>query len=283
MDPVTYRPPSWTLPPRERAQLRSIVVDALSELEPVAVTHDSPGDIARKLRDGFAVREQYREQLVDFGEATATEPLRDTVFAALVLRPRGERSSDGANRYGDVRVTWSPRLLERATISPVLSGGPGEWEQSGGGLRAGTIADLPDVLVDTLVALHGDEPYGGAWGRPDGRIERALAAPPDVARRSVRRMLTSERYRTMPAEVLLRGATPTRDAIESVAILDRPPPSWWSSPGAVHPTDEELRTQRDSIRTWASAKRVPLTDELSERDSTAGSVAPPATDGAPVT
>ncbi len=259
-----YVPPTWTLPSPERSKLRGIVVEALQDLEPVAITHHSPGGTAKGLKSGFRIGERYREQLTEFGEARPDESLENTVFAALVLRPKTgpARVQDETNRYGDTRITWRPELLENATISPILSGGPGGHERFGGGLKAGRLEDLPDILVDTLVSLQGSEPFH----RSTGRLDRALAADSATARRSITRMLTSERYRATPAEVFLRGATPTKDAIASVAILNRPDPPQWSIPGVEHPSPDELRRDRDRIRSWTSAHGVDLVDERSQID-----------------
>jgi hypothetical protein len=236
---TTYRAPDWGVPAAQRAQLRGLVTEALTDFEPVAVTHDSDEDMARRIREGFRVRDNYREQLEYYGTVDPGEDLADTVFASLQFRPRGSSEPVfGVERYGDVVFHWSHAPLEHARITPILSGHIDQAKLFGGRLRAGTLADLPDIVTDALIAQHGDTPLelGTRTWLPD-----LLAQPHDQARAAVAALLTAPEFHNVSPEVILRGATATRQAVEAVTIL---------SP--------KRSPELDQVRAWAAREGVPL-------------------------
>lgn len=235
----SYRAPDWGVPAPERAGLRALVSEALTGFEPVAVTHDSAADMARRIREGFRVRDEYRAQLEYYGTVDPGEDLADTVFASLQFRPKGSTEPVfGVERYGEVVFHWSGAPLERARITPILSGHIEQAKLFGGRLRAGTLADLPEIVTDALIAQHGDTPLrlgSRQW------LPGLLAQPRDQARAAVAALLTAPEFHNVSPEVILRGATATKQAVEAVTILT----------AAQSP-------QLDQVRTWAARQGIPL-------------------------
>ncbi len=237
--PVTYRSPDWARSAPHRDELRALVAETIPAFEAVAVTHDSAEDTLRRVEQGFRVRDTYRPQLEANGSVQPGEDLADTVFAAMQFRPRGSTAPVlGVERYGDVALHWRPSTLGGATtISPLLSGTVDQHKLFGGGLQAGTAADMVDIVTDALIAQHGPSPLSAN----DHWLPDLVAAPREQALESVAKLLVGPKFRWVSPEVILRGATATADAIEAVTILKA--------------TDVE---RLDAIRAWAVAQGIPV-------------------------
>jgi hypothetical protein len=147
----------------------------------------------------------------------------------------------GVERYGDVAIHWCPALLGgRTTISPILSGSVEQHAEFGGNLQAGTAADLVDIVTDALIAQHGKSPLHpgiNTW------LPTLLDQPHEQALASVAALVTDEQFHGVSPEAILRGVTPTADAIEAVTIL------------ATTPSPE-----LDAIRAWAATEGIAVHD-----------------------
>jgi hypothetical protein len=227
----------------DRSALRSLVGEALEGLQPVAVTHDSAADIAGRLANGFQVRDTYRPQLETFGSITHGEDLHESVFASLEFQPpEATQPVLGVERYGDVALHWNPKLLQPpTTISPIITGGSlvtgGEFAHDGG-MHAGSIGDLADIVTDTLIAQH-----TSAIDRIDGarQLGSVISQPHEQAVAGVRDLLVNGLFHRLSPEAILRGAAPSRDAIAAISVLTSEP-----SP------------ELTAIRAWAAKTGVPV-------------------------